>query len=491
MELERVGIHDNFFDLGGQSLVSVRLVARLTAALGRPVSVKTVFEAPTIAAMAEVLEREAAESGRPSENDGADAAALARWLLEAAPPTLPEHVTVEGRPLDSLFATGELAPVDAVAISYFPTSLLHDLGLDRRTVVHEWCDNHPVIADVRQMRLGRIGTVLIPRFQDQLYGDRDDLVGALADAVRLAHAIGARAVSLTGLLPSASNYGRDLERALAGQDLPRITTAHATTTSAVVLAIRRALEGANRDLADEHVGFIGLGSVGIATLRLMLSCLPRPARLSLCDVYSRKEALDSLRREMIDELGYRGEVRLLTSRHEVPDEFYQAGLIVGATNVAEILDIMRVAPGSIVVDDSAPHAFRSDEAFRRIEEQGDILVTEGGLLLAPEPLPILASVPDELEPWLRAGLLQLVAQSDSRLITGCVLSGLLSARFAHLTPTIGLVDRRSALNHYETLDALGFRSPDLRLGGTPLDPGVICRFRQRFGGREATYGGHR
>ena len=58
LELERVGVHDNFFDLGGHSLQSVQLVSRLTAALGRPVSVKTVFQAPTIAAMAEVLERE-------------------------------------------------------------------------------------------------------------------------------------------------------------------------------------------------------------------------------------------------------------------------------------------------------------------------------------------------------------------------------------------------------------------------------------------------
>ena len=191
-----------------------------------------------------------------------------------------------------------------------------------------------------------------------------------------------RTVSLTGLLPSASNYGRDLADDLAGQDLPRITTGHATTTSAVVLAIRRALEEAGRELVGEHVGFIGLGSIGVATLRLMLSCLPHPARLSLCDLYSRQETLEALRHELIDELGYRGEVRLLASGHEVPDALYEAGLIVGATNVGGILDIGRVAPGTIVVDDSAPHAFRSDEAMRRFAERGDILVNEGGLLRA-------------------------------------------------------------------------------------------------------------
>ncbi|HLH28979.1 MAG TPA: phosphopantetheine-binding protein, partial [Acidimicrobiales bacterium] len=381
--LERVGVHDNFFELGGHSLQSVQLVSRVTAALNRPVAVKTVFQAPTIAAMAEVLEREAAASGPgglPGGN-GDGVATLARWLLETAPPRLPQHVSLERRPFLSLFASGELAPVDAVAVGYLPTDLLHSLGFDRSTVIHDWCGDRPVIADVRETPQGRIGSITIPRFNDQLYLDRADILAALGDAVRLAHQIGAKAVSLTGLLPSATDYGRALIDSLAGQDGPSITTGHATTTAAVVLAIRRALEGAGRDPAGEHVGFIGLGSVGIATLRLLLSCLPHPARLSLCDVYAKQEALESLRKELAGDLGYRGEVRLLASRHELPDELYEASLIVGATNVADILDINRVAPGTIVVDDSAPHAFRSDEALRRLEEKGDILVTEGGVLL--------------------------------------------------------------------------------------------------------------
>jgi hypothetical protein len=253
----------------------------------------------------------------------------------------------------------------------------------------------------------------------------------------------------------------------------------------VVLAVRRALEAGGRDLGGEHVGFLGLGSVGIATLRLLLSCLPHPARLSLCDVYSKQEGLESLRRELSEELGYVGEVRLLASRHEIPAELYEASLIVGATNVPDILDIDRVEAGTIVVDDSAPHAFQTEGALRRFHQRGDILVTEGGVLLAPEPLPLRVYVPDELEPWLKAGLVWLVARNNPWYITGCVLSGLLSAKFAHLAPTIGLIDRRTALDHYQTLDALGFRAPDLQLDGTVLDPRVIAEFRSRYGGSKA------
>jgi amino acid adenylation domain-containing protein len=481
--LERIGVQDNFFDLGGHSLQTVQLVARLTAALGRPVAVKTVFQAPTVAAMADTLEREAAadDSSDRSQDAGSAFADLARRLLESGPPALPEHVSIERRPFLPLLAAGELASVESVALGYLPSDLLRLAGLDRKTVIHDWFGDRPLFTEIRETRLGRIGSVLVPRFDDQLYDDRHDLEGVLADAVRLAHELGAATVSLTGLLPSACDYGRDLAAALAGLQRPRITTGHATTTAAVVLAVRRALEESGRAAAGEHIGLIGLGSVGIATLRLLLSCLPHPARLSLCDVYSKRESLESLRLELTDELAYRGDVRLLASRREVPDELYECTLIIGATNVAGILDVGRLAPGTIVVDDSAPHAFEPDEALRRFHDHGDILVTEGGVLLAPEPLPLKVYVPDELEPWLKAGLVSLVARSHPRYITGCVLSGLLSARFADLAPTIGFIERQTALAHYQKLEELGFEAADLHLDDAVLDAEIIGTFRSRYG----------
>jgi hypothetical protein len=500
LELERVGVHDSFFDLGGHSLQSVQLVARLTAALSRPVSVKTVFLAPTVAAMAEVLERELAASplqervrvpapayrnghGHENGNGNHDAAraALVRWLDETAPAPAAVHVTVEDRPLDTLFTAGAIAPVDSVALGYFPSSLLQFTGLDAAAVIRDWCGNRPLCIGVRETPLGRIGMVLIPRFDDQLYHDQRDLLDVLGDAVRLARQSGAKTVSLTGLLPSATDYGRALVETLAGEDVPRITTGHATTTAAVVLAVGRALEEGGRTLAGEHVGFVGLGSVGVATLRLLLSCRPHPAALSLCDVYSRQEDLEALCREVTGTLGFRGEVNLLASRHEVPAELYDASLIIGATNVAEILDTELLAPGTIVIDDSAPHLFRVETALQRFRERRDILITEGGVLAAPGPLPLRVNAPDGLEPWLKAGLVSLVAQSQPREITGCVLSGLLSARFTHLEPTVGLIDRRTALDHYKILGELGFKAAGLHLDDTPLEEALVHEFRRQHG----------
>jgi amino acid adenylation domain-containing protein len=56
--IEEVGVHDNFFDLGGRSLLLVRVQARLSERLHRPVSMLELFRRPTVHALATHLSTE-------------------------------------------------------------------------------------------------------------------------------------------------------------------------------------------------------------------------------------------------------------------------------------------------------------------------------------------------------------------------------------------------------------------------------------------------
>src|SRR5204862_2161101 len=55
LDIEDIGVHDNFFALGGHSLMAIKLVARVRDSLGVEVPLRMVFESPTIAAFAAAI----------------------------------------------------------------------------------------------------------------------------------------------------------------------------------------------------------------------------------------------------------------------------------------------------------------------------------------------------------------------------------------------------------------------------------------------------
>jgi acyl carrier protein len=54
--VENVGINDNFFELGGHSLLVTKVLGRLREAIDIELPMRAMFEAPTIAELAKVVE---------------------------------------------------------------------------------------------------------------------------------------------------------------------------------------------------------------------------------------------------------------------------------------------------------------------------------------------------------------------------------------------------------------------------------------------------
>ncbi|MGW4641582.1 amino acid adenylation domain-containing protein [Sphaerisporangium sp. NPDC004334] len=59
--------YDNFFQLGGHSLLALRLIARVDEAMGKILTLREVFASPTVAEMADLLDREQSPAGEEPE----------------------------------------------------------------------------------------------------------------------------------------------------------------------------------------------------------------------------------------------------------------------------------------------------------------------------------------------------------------------------------------------------------------------------------------
>ncbi len=63
---DEIGVEDSFFDLGGNSLSAARVVARVNSGLGAALTIRDLFEAPTIAALALRLDAHGPDTASPA-----------------------------------------------------------------------------------------------------------------------------------------------------------------------------------------------------------------------------------------------------------------------------------------------------------------------------------------------------------------------------------------------------------------------------------------
>jgi len=151
---ERVGLHDSFFALGGHSLLAARALARVRAAVGVELPLRTLFEAPTVAALAALLAGRA-EAGKEDEPlspqpRGAESplssAQERLWFLDRLEP---------GSPLYNMPAAARLAgPLDerALAAALAAVAARHEV---LRTAYAER-DGRPVGGEFERCQAGEL-----------------------------------------------------------------------------------------------------------------------------------------------------------------------------------------------------------------------------------------------------------------------------------------------------------------------------------------------
>jgi amino acid adenylation domain-containing protein len=116
---ESVGIHDDFFALGGHSLLGARIIARIRETFGADLALRRLFQTPTVAGIAEALRSAGgAEAIRPVPRDPAPPASIAQeslWFLDRLQPgTATYNVPVDLRWRGTLSVPALLAALTGI-----------------------------------------------------------------------------------------------------------------------------------------------------------------------------------------------------------------------------------------------------------------------------------------------------------------------------------------------------------------------------------------
>jgi amino acid adenylation domain-containing protein len=129
LELENIGVYDNFFNLGGNSLLAVKLLARLDRAFPAKIPLKALFQLSNIALLADILRQEVTKVNNPEISNNTNSEELypeltiveKRWLLAS---TITKKRVLSESSLIMVEQAGD--PTDCKPL--FFVSLLGELG---------------------------------------------------------------------------------------------------------------------------------------------------------------------------------------------------------------------------------------------------------------------------------------------------------------------------------------------------------------------------
>ena len=463
----KVGIKDNFLDMGGDSLLAVKIISRISHALGEEIPLEVFFRFPTIEKFARFVDS--------SE------------FMENVSETLPSGEEVDTEYLSFQFIDNDrkesFPNIDAVALSYIPESFGEMTGLTKTELINNWFGNKARLTNSYRTKWGAIGLVMLPIFEADLYNDSDSIRSIVMDGLRLSAELGASKVSLTGILPLVTQDGLDVINWMRENDeevtLPIVTTGNATRCATIIKSIEGILARSGRDISEMKVSFIGLGSIGKGTLDLMLDVLPHPRGVIMADVYRQEDRLKEFQDQLLAS-GFSGEIDICSCNNKLSDKVYEGELIIAVSNVPNIINIDKVRPGTMIVDYSFPSSFSIIDAARRAERDGDLIFTSGGQLRLEqqiEEIIYLPRVAEEMLEIINPEKMQSIIIRDSREMAGCILASIFTEMDSGVGVTLGKFTDKEALSHYKFINGLGLGSARLQMQGYFVTDEAIQKFR--------------
>ncbi|HZF11846.1 MAG TPA: amino acid adenylation domain-containing protein [Thermoanaerobaculia bacterium] len=282
----RVGVHDNFFDLGGDSLLAIQMVSRASQA-GLRTSVRQLFQHQTIAELA------AAMAARSGEGEAGGLAAEQGWVTGPVPLTpgqrwffervLPRIATPHTFSSPQLLALGQPLPSPLLARAVEHLAFHHDaLRLRFHCREGDWEQSLPgpeglaglfACLDLGALPAARQNAALAGAFRQLLA--QTDLAAPLARFVQIAEGAagsgrpGRLLLVLHHLVSDAASWRilmEDLEtvcRQLAAGALPRLP---AKTTAFAAWAKRQQELAGSPELKRQMEVWLGLAAEGAARL---------------------------------------------------------------------------------------------------------------------------------------------------------------------------------------------------------------------------------
>jgi acyl transferase domain-containing protein/aryl carrier-like protein len=118
--LDRIGIHDNFFELGGDSLRATQLASRLSQEFQVAITLRKIFENPTVALLSQVIE-ETVKSADVPAGTGAQVSGTAGHK-----PSQKFRVEISPRELEALLARGPTGDKDRTLEDIYPLTPLQE-----------------------------------------------------------------------------------------------------------------------------------------------------------------------------------------------------------------------------------------------------------------------------------------------------------------------------------------------------------------------------